>query len=66
MVPAISFVCMAVSVALSVGAPVALFFVVRKKYGKGFLPVLVGGAGFILFATVLEQVLHAAVLRPGA
>ena len=65
-VPAISFVCMAVSVVLSVGTPIALFFVVRKRYGKGILPVLVGGAGFILFAMVLEQLLHAVVLRPGA
>jgi len=66
MVPPISFVFMAVSVILSVGVPIALFFVVRKKYGKGILPVLVGAAGFLLFAMVLEQILHFFVLRPGA
>jgi len=66
MVPTISFVAMAVSAVLSVGAPIALFFVARKRYGKGFLPVLVGGLGFLLFAMVLEQILHAIVLRPGA
>jgi len=66
MVPTISFAAMTASVVLSIGVPVALFFVVRKRYGKGILPVLVGGAGFILFATVLEQILHMIVLRPGA
>ena len=64
MIPTISFFCMAVSVVLSVGTPIVLFFVVRKRCGKGILPVLVGGAGFILFAMVLEQILHAVVLRP--
>jgi len=66
MVPAISFIFMAISILLSVGTPIVLFFIVRKKYGKGILPVLVGGAGFILFALVLEQILHMIVLRPGA
>jgi len=61
-----AFVCMAVSAVLSIGVPIALFFVVRKCYGKGILPVLVGGAGFFLFAMVLEQILHLVVLRPGA
>ena len=65
-IPAISFAAMAVSAVLSIGAPIVLFFAVRKRYGKGVLPVLVGGAGFLLFAMVLEQILHMAVLRPGA
>ena len=65
-VPAISFAGMAVSIVLVIGVPIALFFAVRKKYGKGILPVLLGGAGFLLFAMVLEQLLHAVVLRPGA
>ena len=64
-VPAISFVAMAASIIVAVGAPIALFFVVRKKYGKGILPVLLGGAGFLLFAMILEQILHTIVLRPG-
>ena len=64
MVPTISFVAMAMSAVLSVGVPIALFFVVRKSYGKGILPVLLGAAGFVLFARVLEQVLHLIVLRP--
>jgi len=65
-VPTLSFVAMAVSAVLSVGTPIALFFVARKRTGKGILPVLVGGAGFLLFAVVLEQLLHFFVLRPDA
>jgi len=65
-IPAISFAAMAVSAVLSIGAPIVLFFVVRRRYGKGVLPVLVGGAGFLLFAMILEQILHMVVLRPGA
>ena len=64
-VPATSFAAMAMSIVLSIGAPVALFFVVRKKYGKGIRPVLLGGAGFLLFSMILEQILHAIVLRRG-
>jgi uncharacterized membrane protein YhfC len=63
MVPAISFAAMAISAALSIGVPIALFFVVRKSYGKGFLPVFLGGAGFLLFAIILEQTLHWLVFR---
>ena len=59
MVSGISFAGMACSALLSIGAPVALYFVIRKRCGKGIAPVLVGGAGFILFALVLGQVLHA-------
>jgi len=64
-VPAISIVGMSLSILLSAGAPFALFFFIRRRYGKGVLPVLLGGAAFFLFAVVLEQLLHAVVLRPG-
>ncbi|MCL2299664.1 MAG: YhfC family intramembrane metalloprotease [Firmicutes bacterium] len=64
MVPTVSFIAMGVSALLSVGVPVALYFVVRKSYGKGILPVILGAAGYLLFARVLEQVLHLFVLRP--
>jgi len=64
MVSTISFAAMAVSAILSVGVPIALFFVVRKRYGKGVLPALLGAAGFVVFAIALEQVLHWFVLRP--
>jgi len=61
-VSTIAFVAMAMSVALSIGVPIALFFVVRKRYGKGILPAILGAAGFLIFARVLEQVLHLIVL----
>ena len=63
-ISALSIAAMAVSALLSVAVPVILFFVVRKKYGKGILPVILGGAGFLLFAMILEQLLHLVVLRP--
>jgi len=64
MVSTISFAAMSMSAILSIGVPVALFLVVRKSYGKGILPALIGGAGFFVFAIVLEQILHLFVLRP--
>ena len=64
-VPAISFVAMAMSAILSIGVPIALFFVVRKRYGKGFLPVFLGIAGFFVFTVILKQTLHWLVLDTG-
>jgi len=64
-VSTISFVAMAISAMLSIGVPIALFFVVRRSYGKGIRPVLIGAAGFLLFAVVLEQFLHWLVIPPG-
>jgi uncharacterized membrane protein YhfC len=46
--------------------PVVTFLVLRKKFGLQGIPVLVGVAAFILFAQILEQILHGIVLRPGA
>jgi len=64
-VPTISFVAMAFSAILSIGAPIALFFVVRKRYGRGIRPVIVGAVGYLLFAVILKQVLHWLVLETG-
>jgi len=65
-IPILSLAGMLFSAVLSIGAPIVLFFLARKTYGKGSLPVLLGGAGFIVFAMILEQLLHLAVLRPSA
>jgi len=64
-VPAISFIAMAMSAILSIGVPIALFFVVRKRYGRGIRPVIVGVVGYLLFAVILKQVLHWLVLETG-
>ena len=66
MVPTMSMVFMGVSALVSVGLPVVLFLALRKKLNMKAVPALVGVAGFVLFAMVLEQLMHMAVLRPDA
>ncbi len=56
---------MVFSAALSIGVPVGLFLVLRRKMGAKAVPMLVGAAAFILFALVLESIVHQLVLRPG-
>jgi uncharacterized membrane protein YhfC len=46
--------------------PVVTFLVLRKKFHLKGVPILVGIAAFVLFALILEQMLHSIVLRPGA
>ncbi len=65
-VQTLSIVFMAVSALLSIGVPIGLFIFFRRKYKAKFVPVLVGVAAFVLFALILEQTLHAFVLRPDA
>jgi uncharacterized membrane protein YhfC len=57
---------MAVSAVLSIGAPVALFLALRKRFALRAIPLLVGGGMFVAFALILENALHALVLRPAA
>ena len=64
MIPEISIAFMGVSAAISIGLPVVLFFVWRKKYNLKFVPLLIGTVAFIIFAMILEQLLHAIVLQP--
>jgi uncharacterized membrane protein YhfC len=61
-----SILCMAVSALLSIGVPVGLLIYFRKKYKAKMVPALVGAAAFVVFAMVLEQGLHALVLKPQA
>jgi len=55
---------MVVSAIISLGLPVALFLYWRKKYDLKIVPLLVGAATFILFALVLQQIMHFFVLSP--
>lgn len=48
--------------ALTVAVPVAVMCFLRRRGGR-WLDFLAGGAAFFLFAMVLEQLLHALVLR---
>jgi len=64
MIPVLSIVFMGVSAVISIGLPIALYVALRKNYGLKAVPMLVGAAAFIVFAMVLEQLLHYFVLRP--
>ena len=66
MVPAASILCMAVSAVIAFGLPIGLFLGLRKRLQLQGVPMLVGVAVFIVFALVLEQLLHSIVLRPQA
>ena len=66
MVPSASIVGMAVSAVIAIGLPVVLFFGLRKKMGLRVPPLLVGAAVFIVFALVLESLMHRVVLQPQA
>jgi len=61
-VPVLSIVFMAVSAILAIGVPVCLFVVFRKKFNLKVVPMLFGVAGFVIFALVLEAIVHRIVL----
>lgn len=58
----LSFLMMGVSLIFAVAMPVALFFFLKKKYNCKIVPFFVGCAVMLLFALVLEQILHMVVL----
>lgn len=62
----ISIMCMAVSALVSIGVPIALLFIFRKRNGAKVIPALVGAASFVVFAMMLEQVMHLLILKPDA
>lgn len=64
MIPTLSIVFMGVSALVSIGLPVGIYIALRKRFGLKVVPMLVGAAAFVLFALVLEQMLHMLVLRP--
>jgi len=53
---------MSVSAVLSIGVPIALFLVFRKKFNFKILPMIFGIIGFTLFALVLESTIHSLVI----
>jgi len=58
----LSMIFMAISAILSIGFPVFLFIVFYKKYNAKFIPMVMGIAGFIVFALILERSIHLIVL----
>lgn len=63
MVSAWSIVFMVFSLLLSLALVFGLYLLLRKRYGLKIIPALVGAAVFIVFAMVLEQLLHSLVLK---
>jgi uncharacterized membrane protein YhfC len=58
----LSLICMGISAAISIGVPILAFIVFRKKFNAKTVPMLVGIAGFVIFALVLESIIHSIVL----
>ena len=61
-VPALSIVFMAVAMAFAFVAPVLLLLYYKKK-GADLLPFFVGAAVFVIFALILESLVHNIVLK---
>jgi uncharacterized membrane protein YhfC len=64
-VPALSILFMALSCLISIGLPIILLIVFKKK-GADILPFIVGMAVMVLFAFVLEALVHNVVLNSPA
>ena len=62
-VPTASIVCMMVSLAISVGVPIVLCIVVCRKTKARISSFFIGAATFVLFAMILERILHAIVFK---
>lgn len=60
--PALSIAGMIFSVVISLGLPIALLILVRKKKKGAFLAAGIGAAGFVVFTMLLEPLLHNVVL----
>ena len=63
-VPIVSMLCMLFSMLFAFALPAVLFILFRKRFKMRVMPLVLGAAGFILFAEILEQLLHMVVLRP--
>ena len=62
-VSVVSVIFMALSAIISIGLPILLFILFRKKYNAKFIPMITGAAAFIVFALVLEQFVHFFVFK---
>jgi uncharacterized membrane protein YhfC len=57
----LSLVCMGISAVISIGMPIVVFVIFRKKFNAKAVPMLIGIAGFVIFALVLESSIHSVV-----
>ena len=53
------------SIILSIGVPVALMIVNKKRYQAKISSFFIGAGTFLLFAMVLEQIMHILVIKVG-
>jgi len=58
----LSITCMAISVIVSFGFPIALFIFFYKRYKAKIIPFIVGMVSFFIFASLLEGLVHNIVL----
>ncbi|MFA6689731.1 MAG: YhfC family intramembrane metalloprotease [Sphaerochaetaceae bacterium] len=65
-VPVSSIIMMYVVVVFSFALPVVAVVFIRKKWKADFLPLWVGAVVFVLFAMVLERLVHSIVLGSSA
>lgn len=61
-VPAANIIGITVSLVISVGLPIALCIIVWRKTRARISSFFIGAATFVLFALILEQILHTVVL----
>lgn len=61
-VPTLSIVFMAVVAMVGIIIPVVLLLVFRKKYKANILAFFIGCAVFIVFALIIESILHRLIL----
>lgn len=62
-VPTASLVGMFLSMVLSIGIPIALLVLLKKKYKAEIKSFFIGAGTFLLFAMVLEQIMHYVVMK---
>jgi uncharacterized membrane protein YhfC len=63
MVPAGSLIMIVINAILGIGVPIVLAWWLVKKYKVNIRTILIGAAVFILFALVLETIMHQIVLK---
>lgn len=55
--------CIAISALICIGLPAALLIYWKKRTRASLIPAVIGAVTFVLFALVLEQLLHGVVLK---
>ena len=62
-IPALSMAGVICTIILSIGLPILLIVVGKKKFGAQISTFFIGAGIFVLFALVLEQILHMLVMN---